>query len=188
MRSRTQVFIVLSIVAFAALVTVLLRRSIVRNPAYTGDGVFTDSGLLSLYPRYRVAFDAVSLTGQSRHVLRFSGVPSVQMTFSLEVIANEANHAPEARTKDPREQGTELRVRIETDSAVLVAQAHGSINDYWVLAQSSNRQVLWHPNLRDLRFSRDLAYTIVIELAKAETGTQLLTVRPALEGGGNELP
>ena len=148
--------------------------------------MLTDSGFLS-YPRYRITFDTLHLTTQSNRVLEAKGVPSAAMTLGLELVNNATGIPSEARLEELRRQGVELTVRIDTDKGELVAQAHASLKD-WELAQSSSRNLLWHPKLRDLRFNRASAYRIRIELLKVETGAGPLLVRPVIEGGGNELP
>ncbi len=148
--------------------------------------MLTDSGFLS-YPRYRITFNTLHLTTQSDRVLEAKGVPSAAMTLGLELVNNATGIPSEARLEELRHQGAELTVRIDTDKGELVAQAHASLKD-WELAQSSSRNLLWHPKLRDVRFNRASAYRIRIELLHVEAGAGPLLVRPVIEGGGNELP
>jgi hypothetical protein len=179
-----------AVVIFAGIllliVTALLFGFIGKNATrFSGDGVLTDSGFWS-YPRYQIGFNAIHLDGRSNHVFRFRGGPSIRMWFGLELIADQKNPRPDA-LEMLNERDAELRVTIEGENGKLVAATREPLKA-WIIAQSSQRKLLWHPSLRDLPFTRRTSYRVTIELINDAAGTPSLFVRPILEGGGNELP
>lgn len=68
-----------------------------------------------------------------------------------------------------------------------MSEASDSASD-WKWSRGGAISELWHPNLRDLRFSRNEKYTIEIDVEDVEESTPSQPLVPQLKGGGNELP
>lgn len=179
------VVLVVAVIAFG-LGLLWLRDIRSANVGSFGDGSLTDSGFFS-YPRYRVSFPVLQIVSGSSHVLTVSNLPPVRLTLGLELLATNEDQIPQTPFAQTEWNGTTLRVSVERLGVGTLSEAHVPIRD-WVLAQSELRQMLWHANLRDLRFAQKPIYHVTIELLNAPQDLPPLVVRPILEGGGNELP
>jgi hypothetical protein len=171
------------ILAIAALCTWMTVRS---ARGYSGDGVLHDNGFFS-YPRFRVTFSAIDLGSQTNHSLTLQGIPRARMTFGFEVVADGNRGSNKINPERFMERSAELRTQIKSANGEVIAEANAPIKD-WVLAQSTRRELLWLPALRDLRFDPGKQYRILIEYRADQADLGSLIVRPVLEGGGNELP
>jgi hypothetical protein len=173
----------LSSIAIAALLLVGCRNDPI---AFRGDGVLTDAGLWS-YPRYQIAFPPVLLQQGYEAVFRFRGAPEVRMWMGLVVVDPATGRAAKMNMSETAWETCMIRVKILRESGESLADLQAALKD-WKIDQSPSRTMLWHQQLRDLPFDRRHFYEVTINVSGLESYGALLTLRPTLQGGGNELP
>lgn len=154
--------------------------------SFTGDGVLTDKGFWS-YPRYTIVFESFDITRSAHQTFTFKGVPSARLTFGL-VVTNVARKAdPASVVRGSHYENAILHIEIRKDDGTVIAEARAPISQ-WQLSRSPERLMLWHEQLRDVRFVRRFTYSISVGLSDVGRSAQPFLLRPVLEGGGNELP
>jgi hypothetical protein len=139
----------------------------------TGDVTVRDTGRFWSHPRYSILFPKIDASIAGHHSFDVAGLPPFPMTFLLELDGPPPNIG-------------RLTVRIRDDKDRIVFEASDSASK-WVWQRGSTSD-LWHPNLRDLQFSRARKYTIEISIDKVDEWTESRWFVPQLKGGGNELP
>lgn len=156
-----------------------------QRPPFSGDGVLTDAGLTS-YPRYQIAFPPISLKPGHETVLKFKGVPEATMWLGLIVMDSRTGSAAGTRVPEAGRGTCVIGVKLLRKPGEPLAEVKAALED-WKVDQSPRRTMLWHPQLRDLAFDSRHSYELVINVSGPEPSAPL-TLRPMLQGGGNELP
>jgi hypothetical protein len=154
--------------------------------SFSGDGLVTDSGFWS-YPRYAITFDSFNAASEAHRTLNFKALPSARMTFGLLVTDIGRSKDVVAALRSSEYEGVILHVEITREDGTLVADVRASVKD-WQVSRSSQRVMLWHEKLRDVRFDRRSAYEISIDSSGISDSSEPFILRPVLEGGGNEMP
>ena len=178
------------ILAIVGIFVILISSCVLYNGwnanqfPYSGDGMLTDSGFWS-YPRYRIDYQPCQV-GQGSCVYHFKGVPSGAMTFGLRLDSGTSGSESANALDALIAQNAELVVEIKEADKVLW-RVKDNLKS-WELRRSATKKVFWHPKLRDLHFSADKTYSLIVELCNADAKNKNVFMYPLLEGGGNELP
>jgi hypothetical protein len=189
-----------------ALVAIFLWPYDIRE--LEGDATIDDTGFWS-YPRYHVRFPAVSLSEPGEHVFTVSGLPSVQLTFILNLadLQNKEEESREFLRTHPNEKfeihhetpdqwrtiherfqkiDTIVEFTWSSKGEIMVAGA-GPLKSWklsWVPAYDSGGY--WHSKGRELNFRRNKVYQLKLKVTNVDVHAPPLLVVPTLEGGGFE--
>jgi len=153
-----------------------------------------DNGVLS-YPRYKLELPSVAV-GEQLRSFTFTGVPSEAMSLMLDVPGSSVGNFEELQrlqavhaqiTAQLFEEATALTPRR------LVCSAEGSpdgaaTESRWVVTGSSRSAALWHSRCLRVPISAERRYTLMLEIAGADSSGLVKVLVPTLEGGGFELP
>jgi hypothetical protein len=174
---------------------------------YRGDGILTDNGLLSTYTRYQIHFHQVSLAKPGEYKFVCEGLPSVPLTFELE-MADMHKHDEEQRAflrqhpnqkwpgtgekdryEDIKRNRTLVEFRLSTDGETVCSNS-GSLKDSWILGwtPSSNSGSFWQSNCLDIQFNPNRRYRLALTIKEVDADALPVMVVPKLSGGGMELP
>jgi len=154
---------------------------------FRGAASMRDTGVFS-YPRYHATLGDIPLSEAGDYTLKFSGLPSEQMSLQLYVVGGF-----DANGDLLRSLTTELSVDIVDSQGKVLCSASGTPSQSdpsarWVLMSSGIDAAFWHNHCVDVAYARHTNYKLHLSISNVDPCSPRVTLRATLEGGGIELP
>ncbi|MGO8815724.1 MAG: hypothetical protein ACLQVG_13825 [Terriglobia bacterium] len=172
---------------FMAVIVVAVWAFSYHPSEFNGGVGIIDSGLF-YYPRYHAQLGYLPFWKNGEYQFTVRGLPPGPLDLTLQVM-----DASYADSEELTSSSTTLAVSIAENSQKEVCRASGNLADSikpssWVLTGGTDYAAFWHENCLELPISRFKTYTLRVRVSGVDNRSPHKMLRPALQGGGIELP